>query len=225
MNLFVALIPIRSGSKGIPKKNIKIINGKPLVSWVIYAASNCNEINEIFIATDSDEFAELVITNHNDVNIFERSIKSSTDNAQTEEVMIEFSKKHQFENIILIQATSPLLDTEYLQKGINMFKTGKYDSILSVIRNRRFFWNIIDKNEKIVAPINYNPKARPRRQEVEGALMENGAFYITSRNRLLKTKCRLSGNIGFIEMPEYTSYEIDELYDWVIMEQLLKKYK
>jgi len=106
-----------------------------------------------------------------------------------------------------------------------MFKTGKYDSILSVVRNKRFFWNIINKKMKMVSPINYYPKKRPRRQEVEGALMENGAFYITSRNKLLQTKCRLSGKVGFIEMPEYTSYETDEVYDWVIVEQLLKKYK
>ena len=104
-----------------------------------------------------------------------------------------------------------------MQEGID--KLDKYDSIISLVEQKRFYWK---KNENgSVEPTNYNYLKRPRRQEFEGNLVENGAFYITSRQRLLETKCRISGKIGACIMPEETYFEIDEPSDWIIIENLL----
>jgi N-acylneuraminate cytidylyltransferase len=114
------------------------------------------------------------------------------------------------------------LKSKDLNKGLQKFNAEKFDSILSVVRQKRFLWSEIGSSQAAAA-INYNPLARPRRQDFSGFFVENGAFYITSKERLLASECRISGKIGLVEMPEETYFEIDEPSDWLIVEQLLKK--
>lgn len=217
----VAFIPVRGGSKSIPLKNIRLINGRPLIYWVLDAAVQCNSIDKIFVSTDCDKIKRIVEKyNNNKIIVIDRSVETATDTATTESAMLEFALKYDFESIILIQATSPLLESSYLEEGIKKYEEDNVDSVLSVVRQKRFIWKI---NNDLGVPCNYDPLIRPRRQEFEGFYVENGSFYITSRNRLLKTKCRISGNIACVEMPEETYFEIDELSDWIIVEQLIKK--
>ncbi|MCM8711379.1 acylneuraminate cytidylyltransferase [Clostridium sp. SYSU_GA19001] len=216
----VAFIPVRGGSKSIPLKNVKIINGRPLIYWTLDAAIGCEDIDEVIVATDSEKIKQ-VVNNYNSpkIKIVGRSEETSTDTASTESVMLEFSYRYSFDNIVLIQATSPLLTSEDLSRGLKKFKENNIDSVLSVVRQKRFIWSEINR---IARPMNYDYLNRPRRQEFEGFLVENGAFYITSRERLLNSKCRISGNIGLVEMNEDTYFEIDEPSDWIIIEELLK---
>lgn len=180
----VAFIPIRGGSKSIPLKNIKKINGRPLVCWVLDATVNCDEIDKVIVSTDSDEINEVVSKYGSDkVGIIARSKAVSTDTASTESVMLEFASKYDFDDIILVQATSPLLKADHISKGIMRYSEESIDSVLSVVRQKRFIWESSDLKS---TPINYDPLNRPRRQEFEGFLVENGAFYITSRRQLLE---------------------------------------
>ena len=214
----VAFIPVRGGSKSIPLKNIKIFAGKPLVYWTIKAAVDCENINKVFVATDSEQIKNVILNFEFDkVEVIGRSKETATDTAPTESAMLEFANQHEFENICLIQATSPLLTADDLQRGFESLKEA--DSVLSVVRQKRFIWK---QDSKGAVPINYNYNTRPRRQEFDGFLVENGAFYITSRDGLLKTKCRLSGKIKTVEMPEETYFEIDEPSDWIILEHMMK---
>ena len=112
--------------------------------------------------------------------------------------MLEFAERYEFKNIVLIQATSPLLEKHDLDKGFEMFFSGRYDSVLSVVRQKRFIW--AENEEGSYSPQNYDIQKRPRRQEFEGFYVENGAFYITSRQCLIDSKCRMSGRIGLVEM-------------------------
>ena len=219
----VAFIPVRGGSKSIPLKNIKEIAGKPLVYWTIESAANCEGIDKVYVSTDSDKIKEVVEkydgVNKNKVEVISRSSETASDTASTESAMLEFAENYDFENIILIQATSPLLSSDNLQEGIE--KLDKFDSIISLVEQKRFYWK--NNSDGSVEPTNYNYLKRPRRQEFDGNLVENGAFYITSKERLLDTKCRISGKIGSCIMPEETYFEIDEPSDWIIIENLLKK--
>ena len=108
-----------------------------------------------------------------------------------------------------------------LNGGYELYATDNTDSVLSVVKQYRFLWKQ-DKEENAV-PMNYEVFHRPRRQEFDGYLMENGAFYICSRENLLKTGNRLSGNIKAYEMDADTAFEIDEPSDWIIIEALMKK--
>ena len=154
------------------------------------------------------------------VCVIGRSVSSATDTATTESAMLEFAQKYKFSNIVLIQATSPLLTSKDLSGGFSTFYKGGIDSVLSVVRQKRFQWAIDDNGFAI--PVNYDIFHRPRRQEFNGYLVENGAFYITNRVNLLKSKNRISGHIGFYEMDEETYFEIDEQNDWLIVEKQLE---
>ncbi len=218
----VAFIPVRGGSKSIPLKNIKIISGKPLVYWTAKAANDCKYIDKVYIATDSVQIAEKVEELALEkVEVIGRSAETATDTAATESAMLEFAAKYEFDNVVLIQATSPLLTAEELNGGFELFTGEDTDSVLSVVRQKRFCW---EEDEKGFAlPTNYDINNRPRRQDFQGYLVENGAFYITSKSRLLSTGCRMSGRIRAYEMDEATYFEIDEPSDWEIIEHELRK--
>jgi N-acylneuraminate cytidylyltransferase len=224
MDKYVAFIPVRGGSKSIPLKNIKEIAGQPLVYWTIDAAVNTPQIDKVYISTDSDDIRRVVgeydKENKEKIEVIDRSPETATDTATTESAMIEFAENYEFENIILIQATSPLLTTKDLKEGIDKYEGENFDSLLSVVPQKRFIWNYNDDGS--VSPQNYDYENRPRRQEFDGFLVENGAFYIISKDDFLETECRLIGRIGCQEMDEKAYYEIDEPSDWEIIEKLLE---
>ena len=219
----IAFIPLRGGSKSIPLKNIKEIAGKPLAYWVIESALGCPLINKVVVSTDSGFIKKKIgeIKNKK-LEIVDRSKRTATDAATSESAMIEFAKNNIFDYIILVQATSPLLESSHLEHGIKKYFENNCDGLLSVVRQKRFIWR--EKNNR-AEPLNYNPLKRPRRQEFKGFLVENGAFYITSRENLLKTQCRISGKICAYEMPEESYFEMDEPLDWVVIEEFLKRKK
>ncbi|MCM3635946.1 N-acylneuraminate cytidylyltransferase [Paenibacillus camelliae] len=214
----VAFIPVRGGSKSIPLKNINDFCGKPLVYWTIRAAVTCLEIDEVYVATDSIEIKNVVESfGFDKVKVIGRSAESATDTASTETALLEFATSELFGKVVLIQATSPLLEAIDITSALEKFQEERADSLLTVVRQKRFIW--VDSPEGSIAT-NYNPFKRPRRQEWEGYLVENGALYIMNRESLLSSRCRLSGKISLYEMSEDTYFEIDEPTDWVIAERL-----
>lgn len=216
----IAFIPVRGGSKSIPLKNIKEVCSRPLVYWVLDAATQCEKIDKVIVATDSTEIEECVKEYPSKkIEVIGRSVEVSTDTAPTESVMLEYAQNHSFDNIVLIQATSPLLQFKDLDKGFEKLKLENVDSILSVVRQKRFIWE--ENTVGNAVSTNYDYYNRPRRQDNNGFLVENGAFYITSRERLLESKNRISGNISLVEMEEETYFEIDEPSDLEIIEKLL----
>lgn len=220
MDKYVALVPARGGSKSIPLKNIKPIAGKPLIFWAIEAALNCSKINKIYLSTDSAEIKDIAEQINNErFEVIGRSPETATDVASTELAMLEFAKTYDFENIILIQATSPLLTSADLNRAIELYEQKNVNSLLSVVEQKRFIWR--KHVDGFVTALNYDPAQRPRRQDFDGYLVENGAFYITSKQNLDNSKCRISGNIGCYKMPEETYFELDDPSDWLIIEQLL----
>lgn len=210
--MIIAFIPLRSGSKSIPLKNIKVIAGKPLAQWVVDAANHSHYIDKCIISIDSDEVANSIIG----ADIFWRSQETATDEASSESALIEFCKELDSDDIIVfIQATTPTLITEEINLGIEMILSNEYDSVLSVVRQKRFIWN--DNGQAT-----YDLQNRPRRQDWNGYLVENGAFYISKVKSILQSQCRISGRIGMVECSGESYYEIDELEDWIIVEEILK---
>ena len=192
--------------------------------WVIRAALDCSLIDGVVVSSDSDIIRKKVEElQSSKLRVIDRSKESASDTASTESAMLEFARADDsFQHVILIQATSPLLESVHLREGIKKYLENEYDSLLSVVRQKRFIWEEKDREAK---PVNYNPLYRPRRQEWGGFLVENGAFYISSRENLLKTQCRISGKIGIYEMPEDTYFELDEPSDWIIVEHMLRQRK
>ena len=219
----IALLPARCGSQTIPFKNIKIICGKPLIYWALLALTESKSIDQIYVATDCDEIKDVVVDfNFEKVQIFDRCDVNASNTASTESVMLEFLDSMNFSEedlFILVQATTPFTSSDDFDNAINILKSNfEIDSLLSCVESKRFFWT------KDGNAINYNYYKRPLRQDFNGLLMENGAFYINTVKNIYKYKNRLSGNIHPYVMPEYTAIEADEEDDWLIIEQLMYKY-
>jgi len=222
----IAFIPVRGGSRSIPLKNIKILNGRPLVWWTANAANDAKGIDKVVIATDSAKIKKTVEEfNLEKVEIYDRNAENAADTSSTESVMLEYisgSALEDNDNFFLIQATSPLLQSVHIDEMYKAFLKSGTDSMFSGVVEKQFHWKFLNPQKTAIIPVNYDYKNRPRRQEFEGLIAETGACYINSVGNIKRGKCRLSGNIGFYELPEYTKYELDEESDWIIVEEILR---
>ncbi len=223
----IAFIPVRGGSKSIPLKNIKLLNGKPLVYWTALAAQNAKCIDKLIIATDSEEIKAVVLNfGFSKLEVYDREPQNAQDTASTESVMLEYINKCEFKDndlFFLIQATSPMLKSEHIDGMFGSFSMNDSDSMFTGVREKQFKWRGIN-NKNGLQPVNYDYRNRPRRQDFEGVISETGACYINSIKNIKRDKCRLSGKITAYELPSYTAYEIDEPEDWIIVEELMKHF-
>lgn len=218
----VAFIPARGGSQSIPQKNIKDFFGRPLIYWNISELEKCESIKEIVVATDSSEITDVVSKfEFSKVKVYRRSADNAQHDSSTESAMLEYIGTRNWpddQKFMLVQCTSPFTKRSDFEDGISQFEAQKLDALLSCARVKRFFWSEDGQS------INYDFRARPRRQDFDGTLMENGAFYLSKIGLIKSSKNRISGNIGIYAMPEYSMLELDELDDWVLGEKLMAKY-
>jgi len=220
----VAFIPARGGSKGLPKKNIKEIAGKPLIAWSIEHALSATQVDDVFVSTDCEEIAA-VATAYGAKVPFLRPPEISSDQASTESAMIHFCEYLQkerihYDNFLLIQATSPVRAKGRFDDALTFFKKGEFDSLVAVAPSHRFFWKNPEKPQA-----SYDAMNRPRRQDIspeEQSYVETGSFYITTMEGLGKYQNRLCGNIGLYITPELESFEIDTQIDFDVCEAILK---
>ena len=207
----VSVIPARGGSKGIPLKNIVELGGKPLISYTIESSKQSN-VDETWVSTDSSEIASVV--SEYGVKVIERPEDISTDTSQSEEALLHAARDSEFDVLVFIQPTSPLIKSEDINKGLEMMD--EYDSVFSVTKEH---W--IPRWTMDVKPFEWEINNRPMRQDKPETYIENGAFYITKRKNLLESKLRYSGKIGVVEMPLSRSFQIDTIEDLELMEKLL----
>lgn len=215
----VAIIPLRKNSKGIPGKNKKKMVGRPLFSWVLTEAI-FSDLDEVYVFTDDLEIINFIEKEYHwtsKIKTLLRNDQNANDTASTESAMMEFSDKinHDYAVLCLLQATSPLTMSADINKVLNKITIENFDSALTVVKTHRFTWNSDG------TPQNYDVFNRPRRQDFEGLLIENGAVYGTTKESFLNTKNRVGGTIGLVEMPEETMMEIDSRSDWNSVENLL----
>jgi len=216
----VAVLPLRAGSKGIVGKNKKKLLGRPLYQWVLTEAVFSN-LDKIYVFSDDDEILDFIGKEYNwssKVIGIRRSTSSATDTASTEAAMIEVAEKinYDFDIFCLLQATSPLTNSEDINRCLDKVENTDYDSALTVVETKRFLWSASGESQ------NYDYTNRPRRQDFNGVLVENGAVYACQKEVFIENKNRLGGRIGVVKMREDTLIEIDEPSDWLIMESLME---
>jgi CMP-N-acetylneuraminic acid synthetase len=219
------IIPIRKGSKGVPGKNRRLLNGKPLYNYVLNAALEANLVDKVILATDDDELVNLLNTEkvaNSKLIIYRRDDENAKDNSSTESVLIEVIESEKLKNsetIILVQATCPMTTSANLNYAVMKFKSEQFDSLLSAIEVDGFYW----ASDGI--SLNYNYKNRPRRQDIHSkTLKETGSFYVSTVKNIMETQNRLNGNIGFCILEPHQAIDIDTENDLKLAANLLKNY-
>lgn len=212
----IVIMPLRKGSKSIVEKNIRLFCGKPLFTWYLETTIKSGLADEIWVATDCDKVTKVVNNNYPEVLIFNRSTEPARDTSPTNDVVLEFLNKnyfHQDDNLILIQATSPLTSITDLQHLFEQIKIEKYDSIVACLRMNRFRWT--EDGQSLDYEISHTPI---RRQDYRGFLVQVGAFYYSKVGNILKTGQLISGNVGIVEVGQDSVIDIDEPVNWVLGE-------
>tara|TARA_B100000963_G_scaffold361538_1_gene397530 strand:- start:1126 stop:1767 length:642 start_codon:yes stop_codon:yes gene_type:complete len=206
------LITARGNSKSIPNKNILDIKNKPLIAYSI-EASKKSYVSETWVSTDCKKIKEISLKYG--AKVLERPKELATDTILNEPSLIHFAKKIDFDLILFIQPTSPFINSKYINEGINLMKTGKYDSVFTATKKH---W--VPHWDLKINPIGWDIYNRPRRQEKEEYYEENGMFYITSKGLLLKNNLRYGGKIGVVNIPSYDSFQIDNREDLELIRRI-----
>tara|TARA_R110000851_G_scaffold331277_1_gene505229 strand:+ start:545 stop:1186 length:642 start_codon:yes stop_codon:yes gene_type:complete len=210
----VSVILARGGSKGILKKNLIPLRGKPLISYTLQTSIKSN-VSETWVSTDCEEIKETSKTLG--ANVINRPSYMSGDKSKSEEALLDFAKKIDFDVVVFIQPTSPLLNISDINSSLSIMKEKELDSIFSVYKEHWIpRWTAKEKPYP-----NWDIYHRPMRQDIPEMYVENGAFYITTKKALLESKLRYSGNIGVYEMPMSRSFQVDTQDDLNIIEKLL----
>lgn len=223
MTKTLAIIPARGGSKGLPGKNIRLLNGRPLITWSINQALAAG-LDRVVVSTDDDAIATIASDAGADVP-FVRPAHLATDAAATEPVMLHAldwyaGRGEVFDAILLLQPTSPIRLAESIPGAIAQLAQGKADSILGVCENHHFFWRDGSNPEAL-----YDFCHRPRRQDIlpeDRLYRENGSLYLTRVPAFREFQNRLCGRVELFQMKEEEGLEIDSAVDFAMVEAVMK---
>ena len=211
-NKTVAFIPARGGSKGIPKKNLVDLNGKPLLHYAIDAAKNTLKIDEVWVSSDSEEIINF--SRSQGAKTLKRPDHLCHDNATSESAIEHFCESVHFDTMVFIQATSPLITSNVLDNALEAHFEDNRDSTVSGFLDHGFWWN--DSGPM------FDPMNRPTRQMQGNMYKESGMFYITSKERFLASKCRYSGVSKIYEVDRISSLEVDSYEDLKLIEHIIR---
>lgn len=218
------IIPARSGSKGIKKKNLIDFCGKPLLAWSIEQALNSRHVSNVYVSTDGSDIAETAVKYG--AIVINRPEEISGDTASSESALLhavaEIEKTEEFDNVIFLQATSPLREKTDIDNAYEIFMQEEYDSLFSMaVMDDYTLWSGRPGLE--MRSISFDYHNRGRRQDREPVYLENGSIYIFKKDLLRKNNNRMGGKIGMYEMPFAHSFEIDSESEIEICEFYMKK--
>ena len=222
---FLGLIPARGGSKGITRKNVREIAGKPLIAWTINAALSSRFIDSVVVSTDDSEIAEASLRYGAKVP-FRRPAELSTDStAGIEPVLHALGLFPEFDVVVLLQPTSPLRRTEDIDNCIEILIKNDAEAVVSVTETKNHpAWSFNLDSTGCLEPFAQVGQVT-RRQDLRPVYSLNGAVYV-SRVSFLKNQGSFMGKktLPYI-MPAERSVDIDDMLDFRTAEMLLKDYK
>ncbi|SHM61119.1 cytidylyltransferase domain-containing protein [Gracilibacillus kekensis] len=221
----VALIPARGGSKGIKKKNLVLLNNRPLIAHTIENAKSSSFVDRVIVSTDDNEIAAAALEYGAEVP-FIRPKSLADDHAKSIDVISHTIKEldEKMDDMILLQPTSPLRTTKHIDEAIKQFYDENRTPLISV-SEAAVHPNIMKKlnDGKLVDYLENKPDVT-RRQDFETIYQINGAIYITTKEMVLnKNKIYDTMAIPYI-MDKISSVDIDDIYDLYLAEILMNKH-
>ncbi len=226
----LAIIPARGGSKGVPRKNIKLLNGKPLMQYTIDVAQQANGVDRVFFSSEDDEMIEAATSMGVDVP-FKRPDQLASDSAGTLEVLQHVVKElakngDQYDAVCLLQVTYPFRKSSDIENAIEKFSNGNYDSLISVKEVPHEFnphWVFEENQQGGLSIATGEKQIIKRRQELPPAFIRDGSIYITSIKILMEENSLYGDSIGFVKSDPERYVNIDTMKDWEIAQSLAIK--
>ena len=222
--MILVVIPARGGSKGIPRKNLRLLNNKPLISYAIETAKASQYVDDVVVTTDDSQIA--LIAEKFGASVVRRSEELATDEVSLDPVihdaMIQKEKQafDEYDIVITLQPTSPLIKAETLDKAIAKFEDFSLDSVISVVDDRHLSWGYDENNHRYFP----NYIQRVDKKLLPKSFRETGAILAT-RRQFVHEDSRLGTNIDIVEVSREERVSIENYEDWWIAENYLQKKK
>lgn len=219
MGKTIAIIPARGGSKRLPKKNIKMLNGMPLIAHSIkYAKENSQLIDAVYVSTDNEDIKQIAL--QYGAKVIDRPAELSGDLEPTVTALkhvLSILNDDEVETIVLLQATNPLRPKSLLEDALSAFKENKSQSLFTVTRDHKKLGKIEDNK---FAPFNY--KIGERSQDLEPLYYENGLLYITKAALIKQDVVFNEDSYPYLVNHKFASVDIDTFEDFEFAEYILK---
>lgn len=223
----LALIPARSGSKGLKDKNIMNLNGKPLMVYTIEAAREAGVFDEIMVSTDSEVYAKIAMT-HGAKVPFLRPSELATDDASTWDVARDVIRAYEelgkkFDTVAVLQPTSPLRRAADIQAGYKTLVERDANLVVTVCEAEHSpLWSNILPEDLSLAGFLDPAVVKAPRQSLKKYYRINGALYIVKTSHLMKNSDLYDHRSYAVVMPKERSVDIDDRVDFLVAESLMR---
>jgi YrbI family 3-deoxy-D-manno-octulosonate 8-phosphate phosphatase len=222
MTKTLAIIPARGGSKGVPRKNVRLFLGKPLLAHTIEHARRAPSVTRVVVSTDDAEIAAVALQYKAEVVM--RPAEISGDTAGSEAALLRVldhlkaDEGYDPDLVVFLQATSPLRQPGNVQAAIEVLQREQADSLFSACPVHGFVWRM---HEERLSSVSYDYRDRPRRQDIGEDFVENGSIYLFKPWVLRQHSNRLGGKIVLFPEDPLSVFQIDEPSDFELMERLV----
>lgn len=224
----IALIPARGGSKGIPRKNIKLFCGKPLIAYTIEGANQSEYIDRVFVSTEDEEIAK--VSKDFGSEVIERPVELAQDNSLAKDVVkqalswLQKEINYKPEIIVFLQPTSPLRTKDDIDRALELFFNNECESVVSVHESLESpHWSLVIKNRFMEPLFGWESFMGKRRQDLPTTYSLNGAIYITSVSSFLENSSFFNKKTLPFIMPWERSVDIDNEIEFELAEIIMKK--
>lgn len=222
-----AIIPARGSSKRIPRKNLQILAGKPLVVHSIEHALCASTVDAVYVSTEDAEIA--AVSTATGAHVIERPLSLASDRAASESALLHIldtirgSGGNDPYLVVFLQCTSPIRKPDDIDNAVRTLIEQGADSLFSACESNRLLWRRVQGECK---SLNYDYRRRPREQDFPEEYRENGSIYVIKPWVLRKLNNRLGGRIAVYEMDYWCSFQIDlpehlRLCEWIIQSGLV----
>lgn len=203
----VAFVPIKMNNERLPGKNTKSFdNGEPLIYYILDTLRKVNGLDEIYVYCSNEEICKYIPEG---IKFLKRDSYLDLSTTSFNKVLSTFAEKVKADFYILTHATAPFISAETFYKTIEIIKTGKYDSVLTVSELKEFLW----KNNE---PFNYSPEDIPRTQDLEPLYSETCGMYAYSRNLILNENRRIGHRPYLLNVSKIEALDVNEPIDFEI---------
>lgn len=216
----LGLVPARGGSKGVHRKNVREVNGRPLLAYSVDAGQRAEAVDRVVVSSDDPEIRSAAADCGADV--IERPAELATDEAPTEPVIVHAVETlraagESYDLVVLLQPTSPLRTATHVDEALEHYRECEADTLVSVTAEHPKRWRRTDHGAERVGD-----DARTRRQDMEPEYVENGAIYVVPAARFLDDSRLSLGHTVLYEMDEAASIDVDTEADLRVAACLLE---